>query len=201
MPALYWLFTSKTWDIILSSTNVLTDLSYLVSACGTFQPLPLDYIIYLNQPRLYSLQPNGLRVLSKLDGLLESLEGGPVSKLLYHSVLPEDEGVLSETDLPTRLKDTYGFGMLGVERATFHRQLIEYAEKRGIEIHWGHQVVGVEQNEDSVTVTFQNGKTDSASFVAGCDGLHSNTRISLFGKEEATFTGLVQVRMMTSAWT
>lgn len=147
-----------------------------------------------------SLQPNGLRVLSKLTGLVESLEGGPVSKLIYHSVLPEDEGVLSKTDLPTKLKDAYGFGMLGVERATFHRQLVGYAVNQGIQIVWGHQLVGLEQHPDSVTVTFHNGKTDTASFVAGCDGLHSNTRISLFGKEEAAFTGLVQVSMTTISY-
>lgn len=127
---------------------------------------------------------------------MESLEGGPVARLLYHSALPEDEGLLSETDLPTKLKKTYGFGMLGVERATFHRQLVEYAEKQGVQIVWGHQVVGVEQDDDSVTVKFHNGKTDTGSFLAGCDGLHSNTRISLFGKEEATFTGLVQVSIV-----
>ena len=68
------------------------------------------------------------------------------------------------------------------------------------------QSVGSEAKGD-MTYTFynaqnpENGKTDSASFVAGCDGLHSNTRISLFGKEEATFTGLVQVSIMISVWT
>ena len=60
-------------------------------------------------------------------------------------------------------------------------------------IVWGHNLVGLEQHEDSVTVKFENGNTDTGSFVIGCDGLHSGTRIALFSKEEASFTGLVQV--------
>jgi 2-polyprenyl-6-methoxyphenol hydroxylase-like FAD-dependent oxidoreductase len=44
-----------------------------------------------------------------------------------------------------------------------------------------------------VDVTFANGTKDTASFVVGCDGLHSNTRIALFGKEKADFTGMVRV--------
>ncbi len=41
-----------------------------------------------------------------------------------------------------------------------------------------------------MTVGFANGKTDTASFVMGCDGLHSDTRKTLFGKEAVSFTGL-----------
>jgi len=41
-------------------------------------------------------------------------------------------------------------------------------------------------------VTFENGVTDTASFLVGCDGLHSDTRRSLFGREKPNFTGLTQ---------
>jgi salicylate hydroxylase len=63
-------------------------------------------------------------------------------------------------------------------------------------VKWGHQAVEFEQSEDAVEVTFVNGAKDTASFVVGCDGLHSNTRTALFGKEKANFTGLVQVRLV-----
>lgn len=133
-------------------------------------------------------------MLSTIPGLVESLEGRTIDRLLFQSVLPEDPGVLADSDAPTKMKEAYGFGMFGVRRTTFHRQIVEFAEKSGVRIVWGHNVVGLEQNEDSVTVKFENGNADTASLVIGCDGLHSGTRIALFGKEEASFTGLVQVR-------
>lgn len=112
--------------------------------------------------------------------------------MLLHSVLPEDEGLLADFTFPSQPKEKVGMA-LGVRRPTFHRRLIDMAIAHGIQVVWGHQVTGLEQHGDSVTVTFQNGKTDTASFVVGCDGIHSDTRACLFGKEPADFTGLVQV--------
>ena len=131
-----------------------------------------------------SLQANGLKVLSRIPGLVESIEGAPIERMIYHSVLPEDEGLLGKVRIT---------GPIGVQRPTFHRRLVDLAQEHGVEIVWGHQLVALEQHEESVTVTFQNGKTDTASFVVGCDGIHSNTRACLFGKEAADFTGLIQV--------
>lgn len=71
--------------------------------------------------------------------------------------------------------------------------LVQNAIDHGIEIHWEHKAVDFAEGEDFVRVKFDNGHSDTASFVVGCDGLHSNTRISLFGKEEAKYTGLTQV--------
>ena len=148
---------------------------------------------HTSELHFFSLQPNGLKVLCSLPGLIESLEGKTIDRLLFQSVLAEDPGTLADSDAPTKMKEAYGFGMFGVRRTTFHRQIIDYAEKNDVKIVWGHNVVGLEQDENSVTVKFENGKTDTASFVVGCDGLHSATRIALFGKEKAEFTGLVQV--------
>lgn len=145
-----------------------------------------------------SLQPNGLRVLSLIPGFVEKLSGKQISKVVHCSLLPEEETVLVESGLVSKLPETVGFGLFGIRRPKFHHQIIEEAEAHDIRIIWGHQAVGFEQSEDHVKVTFVNGDTDTASFVVGCDGLHSNTRISLFGKEPVSFTGLTQVRIRAS---
>ncbi|KAM5543237.1 hypothetical protein V8D89_003111 [Ganoderma adspersum] len=49
-----------------------------------------------------------------------------------------------------------------------------------------------EIHEESVMMRFANGKTDTASFLVGCDRLRSNTRKTLFGEEAISFTGLTQ---------
>lgn len=58
---------------------------------------------------------------------------------------------------------------------------------------WGHKLEAIEQGEDSVTVTCANGVKETFSFVIGCDGLHSNTRICIFDEQPASYTGLTQV--------
>lgn len=117
-----------------------------------------------------------------------------MSASIQYSTCPDDLGLLGETDVPeTYIYKKYRFGIVGVERAAIHKVLIETAEEHGVPIIWGHELVSLEQGEDEVRVTFANGHTDTASFVVGCDGLHSNTRKSLFGVEKADFTGLVQV--------
>ncbi|EMD37072.1 hypothetical protein CERSUDRAFT_155529 [Gelatoporia subvermispora B] len=138
------------------------------------------------------LQPNGLRVINLIPGLLEKVIGQDLDAFAMYSVLPGDEGTIVWSDLPSTLRDLYGYSMKGVRRPVFHRTLVEHAQNHGIKIVWGHQLVSVDQHADSVQVGFTNGAKDTASFVVGCDGLHSNTRICLFGEENADYTGLTQ---------
>ncbi|KAI0823310.1 FAD/NAD-P-binding domain-containing protein [Trametes gibbosa] len=139
-----------------------------------------------------ALQTNGLRVLSLLPGLLDKVEGGKIEQLIQYSTLPEDSGELSRSDGPAQVQAKYGFGMMGVNRAAFHHTLLQHASEKGIPIVFGHQLVSFGETADSVTAEFANGKKDTASFLVGCDGLHSNTRECLFGRQEPIFTGLVQ---------
>ena len=141
----------------------------------------------------YSLQLNGTEVLSKVPGLFERMEGGRIDKFVHYSVLPEDPGVLAENNVPERLREKFGHGLLGMKRMAVLKALVEHAEAEGVLIKWGHKLVDLEQGEDFVKVKFENGTEENASFVIGCDGLHSNTRICLFGEHTADFTGLVQV--------
>ncbi|KAG0706056.1 hypothetical protein DFH29DRAFT_872555 [Suillus ampliporus] len=139
------------------------------------------------------LQPNGLRVLSLIPGLLEQIPGHSPDRMIHCSALDGKEDILVDNDVsPDTMRELFGFPLMGVQRAELQRLLIDTAEKHGIEIKWGHQAIEFEQTEDAVEVTFANGAKDTASFVVGCDGLHSNTRIALFGKEKADFTGLAQ---------
>ncbi|OBZ66994.1 Zeaxanthin epoxidase, chloroplastic [Grifola frondosa] len=144
------------------------------------------------------LQPNGLKVLALIPGLVESIVGKEIEKMKFVSVLEEDAGVLAQSDALSQVSARFGFRLRGTRRPVFHRTLLAAAERHGVRVVFGHQLVALEQDDESVRVTFANGHTDSASFVVGCDGLHSNTRVCLFGKEEATFTGLTQASGLAS---
>lgn len=112
---------------------------------------------------------------------------------MIYSVVPSDERVLVQSSFPSDLRLKYGHGQFGVQRPKFIALLADMALANGIEIHFEKQVVAVEQTDEYARVKLNTGETDTASFVVGCDGLHSNVRIALFGKEDATFTGLTQV--------
>ncbi|KAH9894826.1 FAD/NAD(P)-binding domain-containing protein [Cubamyces lactineus] len=143
------------------------------------------------------LQPNGLRVLSLIPGLIDQLPRKRLRQLAFYSLLPGNERELARTNAPAALHALSGdFGMEGIRRPLFLQALINAAHVHGVPIYFGHQVVAVEGHRgaeaERVVVRFANGHTDEASFMVGCDGLHSNTRASLFGKEAAMFTGLTQ---------
>ncbi|KAG2143868.1 hypothetical protein BD769DRAFT_1625589 [Suillus cothurnatus] len=124
-----------------------------------------DPVIYERLPgpaesgHAFTLQPNGIRVLSLIPELVEQIPGYPLERLIHCSCLD------------------------GVENILFQQLLIDTAKKHDVEIKWNHQAIEFKQSEDAVEVTFAN----------GCDGLHSNTRIALFGQEKADFTGMVRV--------
>ncbi|KAG1838535.1 hypothetical protein DFJ58DRAFT_813989 [Suillus subalutaceus] len=149
-----------------------------------------DPIIYERLPgpaeggHVFVLQPNGIRVLSLIPELVEQIPGHPLDGLIHCSCLDGVEDILR-----------FGFPLIGVRRPEFQQLLIDTAKKYGVEIKWSHQAIEFEQSEDTVKVTFANGTKDTASFVVGCDGLHSNTRITLFGKEKVDFTGMVRRRL------
>ncbi|OCH92783.1 FAD/NAD(P)-binding domain-containing protein [Obba rivulosa] len=139
-----------------------------------------------------SLQPNGLRVLSLIPGLLEKVAGQDLDAFALYSILPEDETLIAWSDQPTTYRELYGHPMKGVRRPAFHHTLVEHAQSQGVKIVWNHQIISLEQRDDQVVVGFADGATDVASFAVGCDGLHGNTRICLFGEENADYTGLTQ---------
>jgi salicylate hydroxylase len=113
----------------------------------------------------------------------------------YYSVMPEDNGLMTTIDHPKRGREANGLGNRCIRRSVLQRSLLDFAEKSGVEIRWGHKLEQLEQRDDSVVATFANGTHETFSFVVGCDGLHNKTRQCLFGTVTADYTGLVQVCM------
>jgi len=138
------------------------------------------------------LQPNGVKVLELIPGLVPKIVSSQLQRMVFCSVVPGHEEILGESDGPSRLLDLVGSTMMGVHRPTLCRTLIQAAVDHGVEIVWGHQLESFVEHEDSVDVKFTNGNTVTGSFLIGCDGLHSNTRSTMFGTEESAYTGLTQ---------
>lgn len=145
------------------------------------------------------MQSNGLRVLSLLPNFdISAIPSQTLDALNFRSWIPEAQASLASSAVPLLGRERFGFQIRGVERPELQRMLIETALKTGVDIKWDHALVALEQDDEEVRVHFANGATDTASFVIGCDGLHSSTRMALFGKERADFTGCTQVCLLLS---
>ncbi|QNE22113.1 FAD-dependent oxidoreductase [Kribbella qitaiheensis] len=57
-------------------------------------------------------------------------------------------------------------------------------EATDVEILFGDSIVGLEQDDDGVTVTFDHAPVRRFELVVGADGMHSNVRRLAFGPEE-----------------
>lgn len=139
------------------------------------------------------MQPNGIRVIESVPGLFEAIKGCYLDEFNFYSVIPEDLSVLAELKHPKKMREATGRGTFGIRRSELQKTMVAHAQTLGVEFKWSHKLETLEQAEDSVTVVFDNGTRETFSFVVGCDGLHSNTRICLFGEQPADYTGLVQV--------
>lgn len=52
------------------------------------------------------------------------------------------------------------------------------------EVRFGTSIAEIEQTEDAVAVSFEDGKLESFDLVVGADGIHSNVRRLVFGPEQ-----------------
>ncbi len=91
----------------------------------------------------------------------------------------------------------YGVATLQVHRADLHGLLMEAVRANDPEALWaGHEFVGLEQDDDGVSVTFANGACDRADVLIGADGNASAVRSLLFPGEATKFNGQVAFRAL-----
>lgn len=124
---------------------------------------------------------------------MSAIPAQTVDVMHFRSWIPEAQAPLVSSATPILGLEKFGFQMRGTERPELHQMLIENALESGVDIKWDHALIALEQGADEVCVRFANGKSDTANFVIGCDGIHSTVRAALFGKERADYTGCTQV--------
>ncbi|KAJ5775868.1 uncharacterized protein N7511_000879 [Penicillium nucicola] len=153
----------------------------LAAAIRLAQNNKLSPVIYeLRNPKTAGLggslgiPANGVRVLHRL-GLWDTIlpRSVDITKTVLHST---SGSVLSEVDISSEAKKKTGFGYLRINRVDLVQCLRDSAQKYGIPIHYDKQIQSIDDRGDSVTVTFSDGTSDTASLLLGCDGIHSSVR-------------------------
>jgi 2-polyprenyl-6-methoxyphenol hydroxylase-like FAD-dependent oxidoreductase len=122
-----------------------------------------------------NLAPNGMNVLTEL-GLAETLlTRATVARV---SVFMDERGK-SLRRLPYGDPRRYGQPAVSMSRALLFGLLAEELRRQEIPIHYEKRVSDVEENGDSVTITFADGGSAQGDLLIGADGVRSAVRSSL----------------------
>jgi 2-polyprenyl-6-methoxyphenol hydroxylase-like FAD-dependent oxidoreductase len=71
--------------------------------------------------------------------------------------------------------------------ALMHGNLVEVVNSAvpdDVEFRYGTSITGIEQSDEAVTATFDDGSSEAFDLLVGADGIHSNVRRLAFGPEE-----------------
>jgi 2-polyprenyl-6-methoxyphenol hydroxylase-like FAD-dependent oxidoreductase len=86
----------------------------------------------------------------------------------------------------------YNFCALRTYRKKVQRALLEEASAQGIEVRYGMKLIGVDEDADTVRLSFENGQVETADFVIGADGIHSRVR-PFVTSSEPVFSGYLGI--------
>jgi salicylate hydroxylase len=141
-----------------------------------------------------TITPNGCHVLDHLLGekVMTHICHVPAAGAMKHYKTGE---ILVDTVRGSVPRQQYGADYCQAHRADLHGALVDAVREIDSEaLHLGCCFAGLNETETGITATFKNGRTATGDVLVGSDGICSNVRNVLWGKEEAKFTGYVAWR-------
>lgn len=88
----------------------------------------------------------------------------------------------------------YGATYITVHRGDMHLLQVQSLDPK--KLHYGKQLLNVEQTPEEVTLYFTDGTTATADIVVGADGINSKIREILLGAEPPLYSGWVAHRAL-----
>ena len=101
---------------------------------------------------------------------------------------------LSRIELGDKARKTYGASYLTVHRGDLHALELEALE--GGTVIFDKRLADIEEREDDVLLTFEDGTSETAAIVIGADGINSKVREHLMGHERPNYSGWVGHRAL-----
>jgi FAD-dependent urate hydroxylase len=179
-----------------SNQSAVSDQKALLIGCGVASPILAMFlqrigvkpVIFEREPEprddagfFLNLATNGTDVLETLGIEEQVLEHGHRSeKLVFQNHVNKQ---LGENQHETVL----------IKRGLLTKVLREEALEHGITIEFGKRLIDVEiPHEDMAIAYFDDGTEAHGNFLVGCDGIHSQTRNSIFpDAPEPEYTGII----------
>ncbi|KAM0542357.1 hypothetical protein ACHAPJ_012822 [Fusarium lateritium] len=144
------------------------------------------------------IMPNGLRLLDRL-GVYSDLQqrGSSHSTITMHGI---NGGTLGYADMVGAAKEKTGFGCMRIKRTDLLDELLKAVDKAKIPVYYNKRLTSITELVDSVQVTFEDGTTDTADLVLGCDGIHSAVRrLHVDPDQTPVYTGMAGLGSLVPA--
>jgi salicylate hydroxylase len=138
-----------------------------------------------------NLTPNAVRVLDSL-GAVPTLKKSAARPTHRISRMWDTGEETSRLEMADEAERKYGAPQLTIHRADLLNALREQLPQEAILL--GHRVEEIDIAGTKPRIRFANGVTRDVDVLIGADGIHSLTRMALFGAENPQFTGLVSYR-------
>lgn len=130
---------------------------------------------------LWSNAIKALRALGVADGVINA--GSKVTR----SHIRTASGDMLHDARMGEMETQYGEPVVAIHRAALHEILISALKPNTLRLGTGF--TKFEQDENKVTVHFDNGATDSADLLIGADGIHSAVRKQIFPEVKLRYSG------------
>lgn len=131
-----------------------------------------------------TLWSNAIKVLRKL-GIADAVIN--TGSKLKRSQIRADNGETLFDARADELESKYGEPAVAIHRADLHEILINALKPNTLRLDMN--CARFEQNENIVTVHFENGESDSADVLVGADGIHSVVRKQMFPEVQLRYSG------------
>lgn len=132
---------------------------------------------------LLALRETGIEMIEKM-GLLEQLKKYEITftKSIWYDIHGK---LIKAFDVDGVLAEYQG---MALNRADLHACLYD-AVRKDVEFRFDQRIKRIDQKENEVVVTLENGETERYDLVIGADGFHSDVRRLIFGERFTKYLG------------
>lgn len=155
-----------------------------------FEKLGIEYELYEAAPELNEvgagiwMASNAMQVFGWLGIATQIQQQGMC--LEHVEVADQNFRAISTTDQQI-LIDTLGYAIVSIHRARLQQILFENLPKQ--RVHLGMAVSSVQQDDEKVTISFQDGSSIVSDALIAADGINSVVRNQLFPKSQLRYSG------------
>jgi 2-polyprenyl-6-methoxyphenol hydroxylase-like FAD-dependent oxidoreductase len=170
-----------------------------LAAAATLRGIGAEVQVYEQATRFarigagIQMLPNSMKVLRRI-GIEEHLRSFAFAPRSHLNREWDSGEIRAELPMP---EDLYGAPYLCMHRGDLHAALASRVPAEVV--HLGKKLLGLQEKEGSVELTFADGTRARADAVIGADGVHSLVRELLFGPEKPVNRGRVAYRAVFPA--
>src|SRR5690349_8620732 len=170
-----------------------------LTAASTLRQAGFDVRVYEQATRFsrigagIQMMPNSVKVLRKI-GVEARVRGTSFEPYSHLNRVWDTGEIKRELPMPESL---YGAPFLCMHRADLHEAL--YSVLPPEIVHLGKKLVGLDQSQGGVTLSFADGTKAEADAVIGADGVHSLVRELVVGPDTPIHRGRIAYRAVFDA--